>query len=126
MYARNCGSNWPSSGAAIACSTRGWALMGPEPISSRSGGCRSSNSSAMRMVLEPVPRDVDAARDPDFLASHVPQKPVQRREAAGTADEPAVQADRHHAPAFGVENIECILQIRKKIVAGIETLRRSE
>src|SRR5688572_2374130 len=106
MYSRNFGSNWPSSGAAIACSTRGWALIGPGPISSRCGGSRSSNSSAMGVMLKPVAGDVDAARHPDFLAPDVLQKPLERGNPPRTADQAAMQADRHHAIAFGVQNIE--------------------
>ena len=38
------GSNWPTSGAAIAWRTRGSALMGPGPMSSRSGGAMGPRS----------------------------------------------------------------------------------
>src|SRR5688572_19068967 len=101
MYSRNLGSNWPSSGLAIAASTRGWALIGPGPISRRLGGSRSSNRSAMGVMLQPVPGDIDSAGDPHFLSSGVLQKPLERGGPAGPADEPAMQADRHHPPAFG-------------------------
>src|SRR5688572_18227489 len=126
MYSRNFGSNWPSSGAAIACSTRGWALIGPGPISSRSGGFRSSNSSAMGMMLQPVARDVDAAGDPGLLAPHILDEPLERGEAAGPADHAAVQSHRHHPPALGVEDIERILQVAEEIVAAVEALRGGE
>src|SRR4051812_27996707 len=106
MYSRNFGSNWPSSGFAIAASTRGWALIGPGPISSRCGGSRSSKSSAMRGVLQPVPRDIDAACDPHLLAPHILQETLQRCEAARASRQPAMQADRHHPAAFGVEDVE--------------------
>src|SRR5688572_16593856 len=108
MYSRNLGSNWPSSGAAIACSTRGCALIGPGPIRRRSGGFRSSNSSAMGMLLQPVAGDVDAAGDPCLLAPHILDEALERREAAGTPDQPAMQADRHHAAAFGIQHVEGI------------------
>ena len=38
MYVVITGSNWPTSGADIARSTRGSALIGPGPISNRGGG----------------------------------------------------------------------------------------
>src|SRR5215510_9615086 len=73
---------------------RGSALIGPGPIRSRGAGLTSSG---MGMLLQPVAGDVDAPRDPDLLAAHVLKKALERSEAPGTADEPAVQAHRHHA-----------------------------
>src|SRR5688572_29612284 len=94
MYCRNCGSNWPSSWALIARSTRGSALIGPGPISSLGAGLMGS---AMRMLLQPVLGDIDAAREPHLLAAHVFQEALERSEPPGPAHEPAVQAHRHHA-----------------------------
>src|SRR5262249_15975074 len=126
MYWRNCGSNCPRSWALIARSTRGSALIGPGPIRSRGAGLMSSG---MGMLLQPVAGDVDAPRDPDLLAAHVLEKALERSEAPGTADEPAVQAHRHHARravAFLVQDVEGILEIREKLVARVEALRRGE
>src|SRR6186713_1411524 len=103
MYWRNTGSNWPRSGALITRSTRGSALIGPGPISSRCGG---SMGSTMGMVLEPIPGNVDAARNPGALAPYVLDEALERRHAPGTADQAAVQADRHHAVALGVQHVE--------------------
>src|SRR3954466_10085035 len=94
MYSRNCGSNCPRSCALIARSTRGSALIGPGPIRSRGAGLISSS---MGMVLQPVTCDIDAAREPDLLSAHVFQKLLERFEASGAADQPAMQAHRHHA-----------------------------
>ena len=51
-----------------------------------------------RVRRDPVPRDVDAARDPHLV---VPLDVVEEARAAPAsasrpADQPAVQADRHH------------------------------
>ena len=48
----------------------------------------------------PVAGDVDAARDPDLVvALDVVDEAGERGGAAGAADQPAVQADRHHLRA---------------------------
>src|SRR5438034_35 len=76
--------------------------------------------SAMGMVLQPMARDVDAARDPHFaLPARITQKALQRREAPGPADEAAMQADRHHAPALGMQNVQRVLQVVEELLAGI-------
>src|SRR5882724_4129277 len=126
MYSRNCGSNWPSSGALIACSTRGWALIGPGPISRRCGGFRSSKKSTMRMLLQPVVRDVDSARNPDFFVFHIFNEFLKGFESSGFANQATVQPDRHHAPALGVEDVEGILEVLVELLAGVEALRRGE
>src|SRR5688500_13076139 len=123
MYSRNTGSNCPSSGAPITRSTRGSALIGPGPISSRCGGLTDST---MRMVLEPVARDVDASRDPHLLVLHVLDEALERRQAAGPADQAAVQADRHHAMLLRVQHVEGVLQVIEEIIARVEALRRGE
>src|ERR1044071_4906986 len=130
MYWRNCGSNCPRSWALIARSTRGSALIGPGPISSRGAGLMSCITSLfMRMVLQPVASDVDAPRDPDLLAAHVLEKAFERSKPPGAADEPAVQADRHHARravAFLVEDVEGVLEIGEELIARVEPLGRGE
>ena len=81
-------------------------------------------------MADPVPGDVDAPRDPDLLVRRdVIEETRQRRGAPGTADEPAMQADRHHLRrglAFRIERVESVLQIGEELVAGIEALRRGE
>src|ERR687895_723638 len=130
MYCRNCGSNWPRSWALIARSTRGSALIGPGPISRRGAGFRSRITvSFMRMVLQPVIGDVDAAREPHLLAAHVLEEALERGEAPRAADEPAMQAYRHHARravAFLVEHVERILEVGVELLARVESLRGGE
>src|SRR4051812_5646553 len=133
MYSRNCGSNWPRSWALIARSTRGSALIGPGPISSRGAGLSSPIPSLLSlligMVLQPVAGDVDAAGDPDLLAAHILEEALERGEAPGPADKPAVEADRHHprhALAFVVEDVKGILEVGEELVAGVESLGRGE
>src|SRR5574339_957698 len=118
MYWRNTGSNWPSSGRLITASTRGSALIGPGPISRRSGGLtRRISSLAMGMVLQPMVGDVDAPRDPGLFSSHVLQKALERSEAAGPAHQAAMQADRHHAAFLGVQDVKAVLEIVEEVVA---------
>src|SRR6187402_358967 len=123
MYSRNTGSNWPSSGRLITASTRGSALIGPGPISRRSGG---STRLIIWMLLQPVLRDVDTAGDPDLLASHVLEEALERGESAGPADQPAVQADRHHAAFLGIQDVEAVLEVVEEVVARVEALRGGE
>src|SRR6266850_6002926 len=124
MYSRNCGSNWPRSCALMARSTRGSALIGPGPMSKRGAGFICS---AMRMMFQPVPRDIDAPRDPQLrLFARIAQKAFQRREPPGPAAEAAMQPDRHHAPALGMKNVQRVLQVIEELLAGIEALRRRE
>src|SRR3954462_15811099 len=126
MYSRNCGSNWPSSGALIAWSTRGCALIGPGPIRRRCGGFRSSKSSGMGVVLQPVARDIDAARNPDLFRAHVANELLHGGRPARTTRQAAMQTDRHHAAALGVEDIEAVLEVFEEVVAGVEALCRGE
>src|SRR2546421_1730756 len=100
MYSRNCGSNWPRSCALIARSTRGSALIGPGPISSRGTGLRSST---MGMVLQPVAGAVDSSGDPNLLSPDVLEKSLQRFEGARTSYPPAVGSPAHHALALLVQ-----------------------
>src|ERR1051325_10009084 len=85
-------------------------------------------SSGKGICRDPVPRDIDAARDPYPLMLHrIIEKPLERGSSSGTSGEPAMQPDRHHARprlALAVEHVEAVLQIREKLVARIEALRR--
>src|SRR5436305_2087840 len=126
MYSRNCGSNCPSSWALIARSTRGSALMGPGPMSRRGAGFRSAKS-GMRMVFQPVAGDVDAARHPDFaFGGKVSQETLEGSNASRAAGQPAMQPDRHHATAFGTQDVESVLEVLEELLAGIEALRGGE
>jgi hypothetical protein len=76
------------------------------------------------MGRDPVPGDVDAARDPDALVGKsVIDKPFERCGAAGPAGEPTMQADRHHARAglaLPIEHIETVLQVGEELVAELK------
>jgi len=83
-----------------------------------------------RMRPDPVSCDVETSRDPDAIVlADIVEKTRQRGSAAGTADETAMQADRHHLRpivALGVERVETVLEIGEELFAAIETLRRGE
>src|SRR5690242_11024348 len=83
---------------------------------------------APRMRLPPMPCDVEAAAEPDLVvALDMVEEALQRRKAAGAADEAAMEADRQHlrrACALLVEHVEGVAQIREELVAGIEALAR--
>src|SRR4051794_31946737 len=90
--------------------------------------CRGS---LRRVVGDPVPDDVDPARDPDALvARHVVEEALQRGEPGGTADDAAVQPHRQHlrraVQALAVEDVERVAQVREELVAGAEALRGGE
>src|SRR5574341_1153308 len=74
-----------------------------------------------RVHLLPVPRDVDAARDPDaVVALDVVEELLQRAHAPGAAEQAAVHADGHHLGcvfAFGVEHVEAVAQIGEEVLA---------
>ena len=77
----------------------------------------------------PVPRDVDAARDPNLVVRlHVVDELRQPHGPAGPPDEAAVQPHRHHlraaAAAFLVKAVEAVLEILEEVLAGVEALRR--
>ena len=101
---------------------------------------RGANSSlgprgrSVGMLGHPVPRDVDASRDPDVVvALHVIDETRQRSDAPRPADDASVQADRQHLRriavpriAFGVQRVERIAQIGEELVATVEALRSCE
>jgi hypothetical protein len=65
---------------------------------------------------------MSTARQPDLLvALHIFHKLAQPLGTAGTADQAAMQADRHHLRlaglAFGIERIEGIFQILEELLA---------
>src|SRR5579884_2106975 len=82
------------------------------------------NSVLLGMVLMPVSCDVDPATDPDLIMLlDIVQEALQRGSAPGTAHEAAMQPDRHHLTAFGIERIEAILEISKILLARIKALQ---
>src|SRR5215472_6851751 len=82
------------------------------------------------MGCDPVPRNIDAPRDPYPLVPHgVIEKPFECCGAAGSSRKTAMQPDRHHAGAalaLPIEHVKCVLQIGKELVAGVEPLCRGE
>src|ERR1700722_5234486 len=84
----------------------------------------------MREIGVPVLRDLQPRRHPDAVVSpDVVEKAHQGRGAAGTSDDPAMQADRHHlrrGRAFGIEHVETILEIGEELIAAAEPLRIDE
>ena len=88
----------------------------------------------VRMRRDPVPRDVDATRNPDAVVPlHVVEETRERRDPSRAPDEPAMQADRQHLRrveaariAFAVERVERVAQVREELLAAVESLRRRE
>ena len=81
------------------------------------------------MMLGPVAGDVDAAGEPDLvLGSDVVEEALEAGEAAGHADEPAVEADAHHLgraeAALLVEGVEGVLEELEEFLAIVEARRR--
>src|SRR6516162_7491731 len=78
----------------------------------------------------PVAGDVDSPAEP---YRRVPARIVEEAGkgcgAAGPADQSAMQADGHHAGAalaFGIEDVEAVLEIGIELVAGVEALARGK
>ncbi len=83
---------------------------------------RAQRRGLVGMVLLPVAGDVDAARQPHLVvALDVVDEALQRRHTPGTADQAAMQADRHHLGlaglALGVERVEGVLQVGEELLA---------
>ena len=84
-----------------------------------------------RMRRGPVLGDLQAGGEPDALvAADIVEKAFQGLRPAGTPDEAAMQADRHHLRralnALLVEAVEAVLEIGEILVARVEALRRGE
>ena len=84
------------------------------------------------MRLLPVPRNLYAAANPDVVVFfNMVQKTLQRGDTARPAQQSAVHADAHHfrcvqagRVAFGIQRVEAITQVDKKIIGLREALRR--
>ena len=78
------------------------------------------------MLADPVACDIHATGYPDVaVALDMIKQALQGEEAARTADQAAVQADRHHARrfcAFGIKNVEGVTQVVEEILAIGEAL----
>jgi hypothetical protein len=76
------------------------------------------------MGLLPVPRNVDAAADPDLLMLlDMVQKALQRHDAAGPSQQAAMHAHAQHLGcvqasrrAFGIERVKAVAQVGKEVV----------
>src|SRR5262245_6351607 len=69
----------------------------------------------------PVPRDVDAARDPHAIVrGHVVEETLQGTQAPGPPEQPAVHAHAHHRGALvalGIQHVEAVAQVLEELVA---------
>ena len=75
----------------------------------------------------PVSRDLGAGRDPYIVVcAHVLEEPVERRRASRAADDPAVEPNREHAPAFRAEPVERVHEVGGEVVGGDEAAREQE
>src|SRR5258708_38463671 len=96
----------------------------------RAGWDIESVGGEMRKIGVPVVGDLKARRYPDALMIHdVIEKPHQRSRAPRPPEHPAMQAYRHHLRrcfAFGIQNVETVLEIAKELVAAAEPLRIDE
>jgi hypothetical protein len=65
-----------------------------------------------RVVFPPVPGNIDPSTEPHtFVALGVIDKPFQRPNPARSADQAAMQTDRHHpwdAGTFLVQCVKCV------------------
>src|SRR5438128_10513461 len=90
----------------------------------------SSLSGPVRVLVDPVPRDVDPAADPHVVvALDVVEKARERRCAPGPAHEPHVQAERHHlwlVGALRIEDVEGVPYVSEPLVAGSEAAEQPE
>src|SRR5579885_1016674 len=79
-----------------------------------------------RVMIDPVARDLLAPADPDPVPRpHMLEEPDQAADPARPADQPAVQAHRHHlgcALAFAPEGLEGVPEIIEEEIAGGEVL----
>ena len=96
-------------------------------LSRRCAPPRGVSSGAGRMNRHPVPRDGGAIAQPDgVVALDMIDEARKRADAAGPADEPAVQPDRHHARlalgAAPIQPVERIPHIGEELLAEVEPL----
>jgi hypothetical protein len=87
--------------------------------------CRLDSGAPGRVVLVPVPGDVQPAADPDAVVPlHVVEEAGERRGPAGPAHQAAVQAYREHlraaAPALLNEHVEAVLEVLVELLARVE------
>src|SRR5688500_17726456 len=100
-----------------------------------SSSASSPNMSACSLVqshmLVPMSRDVNAARNPHFVAtSDVFDESPQRSGEPRTTGKKAVQYNRQHLgranPALLVKDVEAVAQIGKELIARVEALSGGE
>src|SRR5579871_184378 len=100
MYPVISGSNWPSRSAAIARSTRGCALPGPGPISSRWGGSISPKSLESSMISGAAKApSFESAREPLDEADHYVERDLgidRVNGFGGIVADAALAADEQH------------------------------
>src|SRR5262249_49685342 len=87
-----------------------------------------------RMGADPVPGNIDSARDPDILVLEgVVEKALQAGNTTRPSDEPGMQSDRQHLwrieprwISLAIQRVECVAQIVEELCAGIEPLHQRE
>src|SRR5439155_24359364 len=87
-------------------------------------------SGPVRVLFDPVPRDVDTAADPHVVvALEIVEEACERRGPPRPTYEPNVQAERHHLRLIGalrVEHVERVSRVGEPIIAGREATGKSE
>ena len=79
-------------------------------------------------MFAPMACDIDAPADPDLVVLlDMIDKSLEGTNSPGSADQPAMQANRHHSWDSGaliIERIETVTQISEKLIARVKSLRR--
>ena len=79
-------------------------------------------------MFAPMTRNIDAPADPNLVVlPDMIDETLEGMNTPGPANQPTMQADRHHprdSSALGIERIETVPQIGEKLIARVESLRR--
>ena len=123
MYSRNCGSNWPRSCAHGAQHARVGVDRPRAHQQARRGdsglqpcGWCFSQWRAMSILR---------ATQAFFVLTYF-RNLSSAANSSGPANQPAVQPDRHHPRAFGIQDVEAVAQVIEELRAGTKTLWRGE
>ena len=79
------------------------------------------------MIFVPMVRNIDAPADPDLVVlPDMIDETLEGMNTPGPANQPTMQADRHHprdSSALGIEHIKTVAKIGEKLIARVESLR---
>ena len=79
-------------------------------------------------MFAPMVRNVDTSADPDLVMPlDMIDELLEGMNTPGPANQPTMQADRHHprdSSALGIEHIKTVAKIGEKLIARVESLRR--